>query len=305
MRKQNIFALLAAVIWGTAFVAQKVGAEDVPPLAFNAIRSIFAVFVLGFISIITITAKKKKGTYKKIDTKKLLLGGFFCGLFLTLATAFQQASLSEESAGKAGFVTALYIVIVPILAVFLKKRVPLSVWISVIIAATGLYFLCVTSDFVLVKSDIFLILCAFMFAIQILFVDYFIGYVDGVLLSLAQFITMTVLSAGASFIFETVTFSAVKSAILPLLYLGIFSSGIAYTLQILAQKDSNPTVVSLLMSLESVFSVIASAVLLNTWLSGRETLGCVLMMIAVILAQIPSSFFKKLFTRSNQVKGNI
>jgi drug/metabolite transporter (DMT)-like permease len=220
-----------------------------------------------------------------------------------LATAFQQASLSKESAGKAGFVTALYIVIVPILAVFLKKKAPISVWISVIIAAAGLYFLCVNSGFVLVKSDIFLILCAFMFAVQIMFVDYFINFVDGVLLSLAQFVTMSILSGIASLIFETVSFASVKSAIIPLLYLGIFSSGIAYTLQILAQKDSNPTVVSLLMSLESVFSVIASAILLNTWLSERETFGCVLMLIAVILAQIPASFFKKIFAPLKQAKG--
>ncbi len=293
MRKQNIFAILAAVIWGTAFVAQKIGAEDVPPLTFNAARSVLAVIVLAVISVVLLKYKKKKGTAVKTDKKKLILGGFCCGLFLTTATAFQQASLSQESAGKAGFVTALYIVIVPILGVFLKKHIPLSVWIGVLLAVVGLYFLCVTDGFTLVKSDFYLIMCAVMFAIQIMFIDYFINFVDGVLLSLAQFITMTVLSGTAALIFETVSLDALKGAALPIIYLGIFSSGIAYTLQILAQKDSNPTVISLLLSLESVFSVIASAVLLHTWLSTRENFGCILMLIAVVLAQIPASVFRK------------
>ncbi len=297
MRKQNIYAVLAAVIWGTTFVAQKIGAEDVPPFAFNAIRSVFAVIFLSFISLIIVKTRKKKGTYEPVNRKKLIIGGFFCGFFLTIAATLQQASLSEESAGKAGFVTALYIVIVPILGIFLKKRIPISVWISVLIAVFGLYFLCVTNGFTLVKSDIYLISCAIMFAVQIMFIDYFVSFVDGVFLSLVQFITVTILTGAASFIFENVSIKAVGAAILPLLYAGIFSSGIAYTLQILAQKDSNPTVISLLMSLESVFSVIASAILLNSWLTHRETLGCILMLIAVILAQIPVSFFKKVFSK--------
>ena len=297
MRKQNIFAILAAVIWGSAFVAQKIGADEVPPLTFNAARSLLAVIVLSVIAFIMMQSKKSKGTYRPVNKKKVILGGFCCGLFLTLATFFQQSSLSEESAGKAGFVTALYIVIVPILGVFLKKHIPITVWLGVLLAMVGLYFLCVTNGFVLVKSDIFLILCAIMFAVQIMFIDYFVAFVDGVLLSLAQFVTMTVLSAGAALLTETVTFAAIKAAFLPILYLGVFSSGIAYTLQILAQKDSNPTVISLLMSLESVFSVIASAALLKTWLSARETFGCILMLLAVILAQIPSSFFKNTFKK--------
>ncbi len=301
MRKQNIFAILAAIIWGSAFVAQKIGAADVPPLTFNAARSLLAVIVLSVVAFIMMKIKKSKGECAPVNKAKVVLGGFCCGFFLTLATFFQQASLSEESAGKAGFVTALYIVIVPILGVFLKKHIPLTVWLGVLLAMVGLYFLCVSDGFVLVKSDIFLILCAFMFAIQIMFIDYFVAFVDGVLLSLAQFITMMVLSAGAAFFTETVTFASLKAAFLPILYLGVFSSGIAYTLQILAQKDSNPTVISLLMSLESVFSVIASALLLKTWLSSRETFGCILMLVAVILAQIPSSFFKNIFKK----KGNI
>ncbi|MBE6767091.1 MAG: DMT family transporter [Ruminococcaceae bacterium] len=300
MRKQNIFAILAAVIWGTAFVAQKVGAESVPPLTFNAIRSLMAVVVLAIISFIMLKMERKKGTYEPVNHKKLILGGFLCGLFLTLATAFQQASLSEESAGKAGFVTALYIVIVPILGLFLKKKVPIVVWLGVLLAVCGLYFLCVTDGFVFAKSDIYLIMCALMFAIQIMFVDYFVSFVNGVLLSLVQFITMTILSSGAALIFEEVSFVAIKEAAFPLLYLGIFSSGIAYTLQILAQKDSNPAVVSLLMSLESVFSVIASALLLHSWLNTRETFGCLLMLVAVILAQIPPSFFKRKTKNSAQ-----
>lgn len=299
MRKQNIFAILAAIIWGTAFVAQKIGAEDVPPLTFNAARSVLAVIVLSFISAFIIKRNKKKEDYAPTNKRKLILGGFCCGLFLTLATAFQQASLSEESAGKAGFVTALYIVIVPVLGLLLKKHVPITVWCGVILAVIGLYFLCVTDGFKLVKSDFYLIMCAVMFAIQIMFIDYFVRFVDGVLLSLAQFVTMTVLSSVAALFTETVTIDALKAAFLPILYLGVFSSGIAYTLQILAQKDSNPTIISLLMSLESVFSVIASALLLHSWLNTRETLGCILMLIAVILAQIPTVVLGKIFKSKN------
>ena len=293
MRKQNVFAVLAAVIWGTAFVAQKVGADDVPPLTFNAVRSLLAVIALGLISFVLFKIKSKKGIWQPVNKKKLLLGGFICGLFLTLATGFQQASLSEESAGKAGFITALYIVIVPILGILLRKKVPLNVWIGVALAVVGLYFLCVGGEFKLAKTDVYLILCAFMFAIQIMFVDYFVCYVDGVLLSLTQFATVMVLSAIAALFYEQTTITAIKSAAIPLLYLGVFSSGIAYTLQILAQKGSNPSVISLLMSLEAVFSVVASAAILQSWLSPRETIGSLIMLIAVILAQIPISFFKR------------
>ncbi len=293
-KKQTLYAFIAAFIWGTAFVAQSIGAQSVLPLTFNTARSFVASLMLLFIVLIINTYNKKTNKpKKKTDIKKLTIGGFLCGLFLTLATALQQTSLADTSAGKAGFITALYIVIVPIFALFLKKRAPISVWISVFIAVFGLYFLCVKEGFSIVSSDILLIACAAFFAVQILLIDHFVQSVDAVMLSLVEFVTSTVLSGIGMLIFETVDLKAVLGAILPILYLGIFSSGIAYTLQMMAQKDSNPTVISIIMSLESVFSVIAGAILLGDKMSLKEYIGCILMMVAVVLSQIPQTAFKK------------
>lgn len=295
MKKQNLYAVFAAFIWGTAFVAQSVGADTVTPFAFNMARSLVATaFLCIVVLLLSLTKWKRTELAKKTNNKKLFLGGFLCGTALSVATALQQASLSDTAAGKAGFITALYIVIVPILSIFLKKRAPITVWISVIIAVFGLYFLCVKGGFAVGKSDVLLILCALVFSIQILLIDYFAAFVDGIKLSCVQFATSTILSFLGMTLFETFDFNAIINCALPILYLGVFSSGIAYTLQILAQKDSNPTVITLLLSLESVFSVISGAILLGDKLSLREYIGCFLMFIAVILAQLPTDTFLKL-----------
>lgn len=292
-KKQTIYAFIASFIWGTAFVAQSVGAESVLPLTFNTARSFVASIMLLFITfVVSIIRKKSCAPKSKTNYKKLILGGFLCGLFLTIATALQQTSLADTSAGKAGFITALYIVIVPIFGIFLKKKAPLSVWISVLIAVFGLYFLCVKEGFEIVSSDFLLISCAAMFAVQILLIDHFVQSVDAIHLSLVEFITSTVLSGIGMLFFEKIDISAVLGAAIPILYLGVFSSGIAYTLQMMAQKDSNPTVISIIMSLESVFSVLAGAVILGDKMSIKEYLGCILMMIAVILSQVPPKKFK-------------
>ncbi len=290
IKKQNIYALIAAVIWGTAFVAQSIGAQSVAPLTFNAARSLVAAIMLLIINLfVSIYNKKKQIIVPKTDNKKLIIGGFLCGLFLTIATALQQTSLADTSAGKAGFMTALYIVIVPLLGIFVGKKVSASIWISVGIAVMGLYFLCVKDEFVIVKSDFLLLMCAFMFAIQILLIDKYVQQVDAIKLSCVEFISSTVLSGIGMFIFEEINIKAVLGALMPILYLGVFSSGVAYTLQMMAQKDSNPTIVSLLMSLESVFSVIAGAIILGDKMSYKEYIGCVLMLLAVVLSQIPVS----------------
>ncbi len=295
MKKQNLYALIAAFIWGTAFVAQSIGANTVTPFAFNMSRSFVAtIFLLLVILLLSIIKRKKAEPIKKTDNKKLFVGGVLCGTALSVATAFQQASLSDTAAGKAGFITALYIVIVPILSIFLKKHAPFTVWISVIIAVFGLYFLCVKGGFSVGKSDILLILCAIVFSIQILLIDYFVAFVDGIKLSCVQFATSTVLSLIGMLVFEYFDFYAIINCALPILYLGIFSSGVAYTLQIIAQKNSNPTVITLLLSLESVFSVISGAILLGDKLSVREYVGCFLMFLAVILAQLPTDLLLKL-----------
>ena len=293
MKKQNIYAVLAAFIWGTAFVAQSVSAETVSPFAFNMSRSIVAtVFLLIIVLVLSLSKKTKEKTAPK-NNKQLLIGGILCGTVLTVATALQQASLSDTAAGKAGFITALYIVIVPILSIFLHKKAPITVWLSVVIAVFGLYFLCVKGDFSVNRSDIFLILCAFVFSVQILFVDHYSSRVDCIKLSCVQFATASVLSAFGMLIFEKFDFSAIINCAMPILYVGIFSSGIAYTLQIMAQKNSNPTVITLLLSLESVFSVIAGAIVLGDKLTYKEYIGCFLMFVAVIMAQVPLSIFKK------------
>ena len=282
--KQNFCAILAALIWGSAFVAQS--ESTLLPFTFNALRSIVAVFVL----FIVIVAFNRKNTINKLkeNLKHSLWGGLACGTVLFVASFFQQLGIySETSAGKAGFITALYIVLVPVFGVFIKKKVPLSVWISVIISVVGLYFLCIKEGFTIEKGDFYVFLCAIMFAVHILVIDFFVQKTDGVILSFFQFVTVSVLSAICMFIFDKPLISEISQNLIPVLYVGIFSSGIAYTLQIVAQKGSNPTVITILLSLESVFAVLSGMIILGDIMSVRETVGCLLMLFAVILAQIP------------------
>ena len=267
-------------------------ADVIEPMTFNAIRSYVAVVVLVIIIAIFDKLNKNKvvrtAVEKAADRKQLIIGGICCGTALAVAANFQQAGMGAGTdAGKAGFITALYIVLVPIGGLFLKKRVSLPVWISVAIAVVALYLLCITGDLKLQLGDLLILLCAMFFAVHILVIDHFTATVDGMKLSCVQFLVAALWSTLGMAIFEHPDWSAILSCALPILYVGIFSSGVAYTLQILAQKDSNPTVVTLLLSMESVFAVISGAIILHQRMTGREYLGCVLMLIAVILAQIP------------------
>lgn len=288
--RQNVLPVLAALIWGTAFVAQSVSADHIEPFTFNAARSAIAFVTLLLVCAAFSAVKKRRGGEETAPTgskKDLILGGLCCGFFLTVASNLQQAGLSDTSAGKAGFITALYVVLVPVFGIFLRRRASLQVWVSVVIAVVGLYLLCITGSFTVAPSDLYVLLCALVFALHILCVDHFARKVDGVRLSCAQFLVMAVLSGAGALLFEEQNPAELLACLWPLLYVGVFSSGVAYTLQILAQKDSDPTVVSILLSLESVFSVIAGAVILGDKMSGREYLGCVLMFAAVLLAQVP------------------
>jgi len=289
--RQTVFPILAAMIWGTAFSAQSICARYVGPLTFSAARSLVAVIVLGGGLYLW---RKIKGITTPLATgkKELLLGGLCCGTLLTVASNFQQLALSDVSAGKAGFVTALYIVLVPVFSIFLGKRAPLSVWLAVGLSAAGLFFLCIPDGFTVEPMDGALLICAAVFAGHILAIDRFTRTVDGVALSLMQFAVVGVESALGMLVMEFDGGMAALSAgmsqcIWPILYVGVFSSGVAYTLQILAQKDTDPTVVSVLLSLESVFAVIAGAILLGDRMTVRELLGCALMMAGVLLAQLP------------------
>ena len=289
--RQVVFPILAAFIWGTAFVAQDLCADSIGTFAFNATRYFIAVLALLVVIAVSDKAKKNRPTptaeEKKAANKQLWLGGLCCGVALAIASNFQQAGLvAGTDAGKAGFITALYVVLVPVFGLFFKRKVSLPVWIAVVCSVVALYLLCIKGDFSLAAGDLLILVCAVCFAVHILVIDHFTAYCDGVKLSCLQFLFAGIISAVCMFLFETVDFAAIWSCILPLLYVGIFSCGVGYTLQILAQKDSNPTVVTILLSLESVFAVIAGAIVLHQQMTAREYIGCVVMFAAVILAQI-------------------
>ena len=289
--RQVVFPILAAFIWGTAFVAQDLCADSIGAFAFNATRYFIAVLALLVVILISDKLKKNKPTLtaqeKKAANKQLWLGGLCCGAALAIASNFQQAGLvAGTDAGKAGFITALYVVLVPVFGLFFKRKVSLPTWIAVVLSVVALYLLCIKGDFSLAPGDLLVLVCGVCFAIHILVIDHFTAYCDGVKLSCLQFLFAGIISTICMFIFEDVDFAAILSCALPLLYVGIFSCGVGYTLQILAQKDSNPTVVTILLSLESVFAVIAGAIILKQQMTVREYIGCAIMFAAVILAQI-------------------
>jgi len=289
--RQNVFPVIAAMIWGTSFVAQSVSADYVEAFTFNAARSVVAFLFLAVLCVVQrkFLAKSDSGMSGTVFGAKrdLILGGLCCGVALTVASNLQQKGLETTTSGKAGFITALYIVIVPIVGVFLKKKAPKAIWISVVLAVAGLYCLCMTEDFSITVGDFYVLLCAFCYSAHILVIDHFTQKVNGVELSCMQFLVCAVLSAAGMMVMESPSWEAILICLGPILYVGIFSSGVAYTLQILAQKDSNPTVVSLLLSLESVFATLAGALILGDRMSGKEYFGCALMLCAVVLAQLP------------------
>ena len=289
--RQVVFPILAAFIWGTAFVAQDLCADSIGAFAFNATRYFIAVLALLVVILISDKLKKNKPTLtaqeKKAANKQLWLGGLCCGAALAIASNFQQAGLvAGTDAGKAGFITALYVVLVPVFGLFFKRKVSFPTWIAVVLSVVALYLLCIKGDFSLAPGDLLVLVCAVCFAVHILVIDHFTAYCDGVKLSCLQFLFAGIISTICMFIFEDVDFAAILSCALPLLYVGIFSCGVGYTRQILAQKDSNPTVVTILLSLESVFAVIAGAIILKQQMTVREYIGCAIMFAAVILAQI-------------------
>ncbi len=286
----NIMLIITAFIWGSAFVAQDIAAETIAPFTFNALRSyvggLFLIPIIFFFKFLD----KKTNTASPSGTKKdLITGGIACGCALAIASAFQQIGISSgASTGKAGFITAMYILLVPVLGLFLKKKVNFTTWISIGLGVIGLYLLCMTDNsFKLAPSDVFLILCAIFFSCHILVIDKFSPKVNCIIMSCIQFFTCAILNTILMFIFEEPDITKILGAILPILYVGIMSSGIAYTLQIIAQKDTNPVIASLLMSLESVFALICGWIILGDSMTNREIGGCVLVFTGIILSQIP------------------
>lgn len=282
-----LMLLVASVIWGSTFVAQAMGMDHIGPFTFQALRSLIGSLALLPVILVFDRVKAKKGHQKpgKQHTKDLLIGGSLCGLTLFVAINLQQFGLLYTTPGKAGFLTALYILIVPIYGLFLGHKARSSLWLSVAIAAVGLYLLSVTEQFTISIGDLLLIACAFAFAVQILLADHFVMKVSGVKLCAVQFLVCGLLSLIAMFIFEKPTMSGILAAAGPLLYAGVLSSGVAYTLQILAQRTTPPAIASLLMSLEAVFAVITGIIILGQVPSTREIIGSALMFIAIVYAQ--------------------
>ncbi len=293
----EIMLLIVALIWGTSFVAQKTGMDTIGPFTFGSIRMYIGFLALVPVILVMSAIEKRKKVsdpkgevsveQKKKERKDLLIGGLACGGAIYFAAIIQQIGLQYTTSGKAGFITALYIVIVPVLGLLFKRKVKSILWICIVVAVIGLYLLSVTEDFSINKGDVIMLVCAFGFAIHILTCDHFTAKADGVKLSALQFLVAGII--GTPFmIYETFTWEGLMGAAGSLLYVGVMSCGVAYTLQMVAQKKVEPTMTSLLLSLESVIAVIAGIILLEESVNSREIIGCVLMFTAIIVAQLPS-----------------
>lgn len=284
-----ILPLITAMIWGTAFVAQDVCAGKVPPLTFNALRFAVAVVFLILVKLIlgAFKPRNKKQPAAPVNRRSLLVAGLLCGIALAVASFFQQAGMEAGTdAGKSGFITALYVVLVPIGGLFLKKRIPKLMWLALAVAVVGLYLLCVNKGFTLETGDLLTLVCAVAFTVQILLIDRFAGELDPILFCIVEFVTAAALSLIGMLILESPDTAAILECKLPILYVAVFSCGIAYLLQIIAQRDGDPTVVSLLFSMESVFSVISGAIILKQTMTTRELIGCAFILAAVVMAQL-------------------
>ena len=296
--KSDIMLLITAIIWGSAFVAQKAGTV-LEPFTYNGIRMLIGGLVL--IPVIFLFKKinkedpdsvPKTELEKQAEKKTLMIGGLSCGVVLCIASSLQQFGMFfDTDAGKTGFITSLYIVIVPILGLFLHKKVKPVIWFCVALGAVGFYLLCMAGkggSFTLTTGDMFVLLCAFAFSCHILVVDYFAPKCDGIKLSCIQFLTAGIIGIVCMLIFESPVIADILDCWLPILYCGVFSSGIAYTLQVLGQEHAEPSVASLILSLQSVFAVLFGVLLIGESLTLYEGIGCVVIFIAVIISQLPS-----------------
>lgn len=310
--RNSILLFITAAIWGCAFVAQSVSMDYIGPYTMNGVRSLIGALVLLPLIIVREHKKKLDGNFteaaRKQENRMSIIGGICCGIVLSIASMAQQIGICTTTVGKAGFITALYIVIVPILGVFLGKKVGLKLGASIVLSVVGLYLLCMAGnlDFggnvltsllaslALTKGDTMVLICAFVFSIHILTVDYFSPKADGVKISCIQFFVSGTICCIGMFILEKPVLADILAAYIPILYAGVMSCGVAYTLQIVGQKDLPPTLASLIMSLESVFSAIAGWIILGQRLTTLELSGCIFMFIAIILAQLPEQDSKSI-----------
>ena len=296
--KGNMMLLLTAMIWGGGFVAQSAGMDYIGPFTFCAARSVLAlVALIPVVLLFSVQARKKPQASvweRFVPDKVTMWGGLYCGLTLGVADALQQVGICYTTAGKAGFITALYIIMVPLLGRIVGQRIPKVLAFCVLLAIVGFYFLCVNEELSVGYGDFLTLCCAVFFSLHILVIDYFMKRkADGIKLSWVQFAVAFVFASCLVSGFEAVSWESLWAARVPLLFAGVISSGIAYTLQILGQKYTDPTIATLLMSLEAVFAVIAGWAVLGEVMNGRELGGCALVFIAVLLAQLPLPALKR------------
>ena len=288
----NGLLLLAAMIWGASFAFQRAGMDSAEPVTFTAVRMSLATLAVGLVALLT--RRKKGGAARRTAAeerqyrKNTLVGGVWCGVFLTLGTVFQQMGLVYTPAGKAGFITVMYMLLVPLFAfVLFGKKITWLVAAAVALGVVGMYFLCISGEFRLLKGDLLVCACAVFYACHILSVDHYAGLGEPVSMSAIQFAVVTVIASIAAFVMEEPSAEKLAPAIVPILYSGIVSAGGGFTLQLIAQKHTEPTTASLLMSMEAVFAVIGGVLLLGEHMTGRELAGCVIMFAAITLVQLP------------------
>ena len=297
----ELMLTMTALIFGVSFVAQRAGMAHIGPFTFNGIRSLLGALVLipviyslGRVNPLERKRVKVNSTIKapeeRLDGKNLMQGGFWCGIVLFISSSLQQAGMQYTTAGKAGFITALYIVFVPILGLFLKKKVRPILWISVLLATVGLYMLSVKEGLTIGRGDLLILLGAVGLSVHIILIDHFSPKTNPLKLSSLQFLVSGLLSLPFMFIFETVSWSAVMESKVPILYAGVMSCGVAYTLQIIAQKRTEPTLTSLILSMEAVIAVMAGILILGESISTRETIGSMILFTGIVLAQMPADF---------------
>lgn len=305
--RNTFFLFLTAMIWGAAFVAQSVSMDYIGPFTFICLPSVIGgLFLIPVIIVLDGIRKKSQNESADVvnsenilhieteekqrlswKNKQLIEGGIVCGIFLFFANCFQQTGIQYTTVGKAGFITTFYIIIVPLIGLFFKKYCGILTWIGVVVALAGLYFLCITQKLTIQRGDALILCCSVLYAGQILAIDHYNPFVDGVKMSCIQFLTGGILGAVFMLLFENPSIAMILSAAGPILYTGIMSTGVGYTLQIVGQKGLNPTVAALILSLESVFSALSGYLFLHQVLTTRELIGCALMFIAIVLAQLP------------------
>ena len=293
--RNTLLLVLTAIIWGCAFVAQSVGAEYVGPFTFIAARSwLGGAAVLPVVLFLRSKSDKSNAASAPAPQRKTLIwGGIACGFCLFIAMAAQQIGVAYTTAAKAGFITTMYVIIVPILTLFMGRKVGKKIWLCVLLGVVGLYLLCMVGGLSLSMGDAAVLASALLFSFHILTVDHFAPKVNSIQLSCIQFLAAAAFSTVCMILFETPTWESISAAAMPILYAGIMSTGVGFTLQLIAQKDLNPTIASLAMSMESVFSALAGWIFLGQGLSPRELGGCALMFAAIILAQLPDQLFSK------------